>query len=144
MNEFIDKRVIKQLRDSSETVTILKLNDKEFMDSEREIAMVYVAQNVDRNELTRCHDKCLNIIKMRIQFFTKFSRLTVDDRKIFVESVADYTKEMNLYNTIMKYAGGGYVSLDNLKKFEGDISFDEVKRYTDTELKLLLDIITDL
>ena len=139
MNEFIDKRVIQQLQQSSETITSLKLNDKDFMDRERETAIAYVAQHVDPEVLTMSHVKYLNIIKMRMRFFTKFSRLTADERKIFISSVADYTKEMNLYNTIID----SYVSLENINQFEGDISFDEVKRYTDTELKLLVDLIEE-
>jgi hypothetical protein len=114
------------------------------MDREREMAINYLSEHVDRIALTESHVKFLKGVKMRLKFFTKFSRLTVDERKIFTKSVVEYAKEMNLYNIIMNEASSSDASLENIIEFEGGITFDDLKQYTEKELEILSDLIADL
>lgn len=139
MNEFIDKCVIQQLRCHTETITCLKLNDKAFMEREREIAIAHLSKTVDRDELTRCHLKYLKSVKTKMLFYIKFMRLSEEERKIFILSVTLYAKEINLYNIIMN----SYVSLENLTKLgdTGNIAYDDLQSYNDEEINILLSLL---
>ena len=143
MNEFVNRKVLHQLRSLGDSLTSFKLNNPDFLEGERKKAIACLSTEVvadphKREVLQISHRECLNRIKSRMRIRSKFTRLNSDEVKILCAGVLEYAKELDLYYNIINMS----VSFENLKKFEGDMSL--LDGFTDQELEILLELITDL
>jgi hypothetical protein len=143
MNEFVNRKVFNQLRSLGNSLTSFKLNNPDFLEEERKKAVACLSTEVATDPRTRevlqtSHRECLYRIKTKMRIRSKFTRLTVDEVKILCVGVLEYAKELDLYYNILNQS----ISFEHLKKFEGDMSL--LDGFTDRELEILLELISDL
>jgi hypothetical protein len=143
MNEFVNRKVLNQLRSLGDSLTSLHLNNPDFLEGERKKAIACLSSEVAADPHTRdvlqiSHNEFLYRTKSKMRIRAKFTRLNSDEVKILCAAVLEYGKELDLYYNILNMS----VSFENLKKFEGDMSL--LDGFTDRELEILLELISDL
>ena len=143
MNEFVNRKVLNQLRSLGDSLTSLLLNNPDFLEGERKKAIACLSSEVAADPHTRevlqiSHNECLYRTKIKMRIRAQFTRLNSDEVKILCAAVLEYGKELDLYYNILNMS----VSFENLKKFEGDMSL--LDGFTDRELEILLELISDL
>ncbi len=143
MNEFINCKVLNQLKCYGDSLTSFKLNNSDFMELERQTAIACLAKEVAEDPSKRAvvdisHRAFLFRVKTKMCIRVKFSRLTTEEVKIVCAAVVEYATELDLYCQVL---GQSDDSLEHLKKFEGDMLLDG---FTDRELEILLQLITGL
>jgi hypothetical protein len=106
MESLIEHVMLKQLTQlvaNHSTVNHTKLQDRKFMETQRELAMESIRANGEGSVLSK-HKSFLNRIELELQLLSKYDRLSPFMKTIFTISLAKYFTEIQLYNQIFKEA----------------------------------------
>ena len=156
MESLIEQVMLKQLTHlvaNHSIVNHTKLQDRTFMETQRELAMESIRANGEGAVLSK-HKLFLNRIELELQLLSKYDRLSPFMKTIFTISLAKYFTEIQLYNQIFKEAADAAAkdNVDNvdekapiklpnesIESFHGWVS-----KIPDTDLTIVADLMANL
>ena len=156
MESLIEHVMLKQLTQlvaNHSIVNHTKLQDRTFMETQRELAMESIRENGEGAVLSK-HKSFLNRIELELQLLSKYDRLSPFMKTIFTISLAKYFTEIQLYNQIFKEAADAAAkdNVDNVDQAapiklpnESIESFHGwVSKIPDTYLTIVADLMANL
>ena len=147
MESLIEHVMLKQLTQlvaNHSTVNHKKLQDRTFMETQRQLAMESIRANGE-SAVQRTHKSFLNRIELELQLLTKYDRFSPFMKTIFTISLAKYFTEIQLYNQIFKDdefkddAAAKDAPNESIESFHGWIS-----KISDTDLTIVADLMANL